>query len=156
MISLRLDDRELLYIWAQLSERDRMKALRNPTRRAANAVRRAAQNSIKSAGIHNAAAIARTVRIANFKQVLGFKVALRNRGQKAMHITRHDRQHGGKGKPLAFWFGGGTAERFTRKTKLSRGRLTKYGFMDAAHAANATAVQQITDGMAQWIERLGK
>ena len=84
MFSLRLDDRELLYIWAQLSERDRMKALRNPTRRAANAVRRAAQNSIKSAGIHNAAAIARTVRIANFKQVLGFKVALRNRGQKAM------------------------------------------------------------------------
>ncbi|MBF0945818.1 MAG: hypothetical protein HXK16_08250 [Alloprevotella sp.] len=84
MISLRLDDRELLYIWAQLSERDRMKALRNPTRRAANAVRRAAQNSIKSAGIHNAAAIARTVRIAHFKKMLGFKVALRNRGQKAM------------------------------------------------------------------------
>ena len=136
MISLRLDDRELLYIWAQLSERDRMKALRNPTRRAANTVRRAAQNSIKSAGIHNAASIARTV--------------------KSMHRTRHNLKHGGKGKPLAFWFGGGTAERFTRKTGLSRGRLTKYGFMDAAHAANATAVQQITDGMAQWIERLGK
>lgn len=149
MLNVTINEQELRYMWARLNERDRLKALRNPTRKAANKVRRAAQSALKGKSLHNAAAIAKTIRVANFKQKMGFKVRVLTYGEKSMHTNR-----AGLKKPVAYWFEGGTRDRFTRGTSSRRGKITALGFMSAAAAANSAAVGEIMTGFVGWIERL--
>ena len=158
MRKIYYDDSELRKMFAELSEKERRKALRGAFRRAANKVRRVAlENLHKSiAGDKELDRGVRTIvyrrKAAGFRVTVGTKRASRKtgKGERGFYTSRKRRgKPGVSGKPVLLWAEDGTAQRFTRGKRLGfaarlvRGRkrsqygkgrptgaMKRYGFMD--------------------------
>lgn len=126
------DDTNLQRLFAEMAPKQRAKALRGAFRRAANQVRKAALENLRSS-IRSDKDLERGVRTVVYKRVAGFKVTV---GTKKGKLGRggygYHKNRQGLEKPVLIWAEDGTASRSTKgigRVKRSTGRMKRYGFM---------------------------
>lgn len=120
--SLMVDDRHFQALVSELSERERVRALRGAFRKAALVLRRAVVSNLR-ASIRSDKDLERGVRAVVFKNRLGFRVTVGTAKGKGYHRNRF-----GLLKPVLVFAEDGTDERATHKG-AARGRMRRYGFV---------------------------
>ena len=131
MAELNFDDYNLVRMWQEMSERQRVESMRGAFRREAAKVRRVVMDKVRTSGIHNAAQLAKCVRGVTYKRTAGFRVTLGESRGKGYYRNRR-----GQERPLLRWFDTGTRDRSTRQ-RLGRrphptGEIKAYHFIEDA------------------------
>ena len=158
MREIYYDDSELRKMFAELSEKERRKALRGAFRRAANKVRRVALENLHRS-IAGDKELDRGVRtIVYRRKAAGFRVTVgtkrdrkRMSGQKkrtrkqenarGYYTSRKRRDKAGvTGKPVLIWAEDGTAQRYTKGSFFSR--LTKKGLRNCRGKGRPTGAMK--------------
>lgn len=140
---LTYDDRGLQCLFEDLTQEQRIKALRGAFRRQANRVRKTAINNLHGS-IDGDKELDKGVRAIVFRRKAGFRVTIgtkrankNGKGERGYYISRkRRRKRFATGKPVLIWAEEGTTWRQTRghygrrwRKGRPTGRMKRYGFM---------------------------
>lgn len=136
---IEYDDSNLMKLFAELSPKNRARAIKGALRRAANKVRKAAISKLRSS-IHSNKQLERGVRAIVFRGKIGFRVTVGSKNTKKRG-KQESRSKKEKSKDhILIWAEDGTKERKTRSESQifkrrraghNTGRMKRYGFMDS-------------------------
>lgn len=168
MAAIVYDDTQLRKMFAELDEKNRLKALRGAFRREANNVRKAAVGNLQGSGIRNGRTLGKGIRAIVFRNKAGFRVTIgtkrankNGKGERGFHKNRQ-----GLKKPVLLWAEMGTNARrtktqtkvFTRSRKgHNTGRMKSYAFMRKTRDTEAPKVEnRLRDEITKSVIRTAK
>lgn len=151
---LTFDDKELNFLFEELDQPGRHKALKAAIRQQARKVRKVAVNNLRASGLHVHNSMQKGIKALVFRKKAGFRVTIgakyvsrteakaakadKRKAESRYHVNRYgmkkDREKQ-KDKPVLIWAETGTEKRYTKRGwfGLRRGRYTgrmkRYGFM---------------------------
>lgn len=172
---IQYDDSQLQQLFEQLSEKERVKALKGAFRAEARTVRKAAVNNLRSS-LHSSSGLERGIRTLVFKRQLGFRVTVGTelkwnkdhtayKTKKGYHTNRR-----GEEKPVLIWAEDGTKERRTKGQRAwhqtrsgrrrrymyngaYRGRMRRYAFMERAkNQVSASVSRSLQENVRKYVQ----
>lgn len=163
------DDSNLQKLFAELSEKERLRAIKGAFRREANAVRRKVVLRLPD-WTSGKSDFEEGVRAIVFKKKAGFRVTVGTRGKKqrggGIHLYGYHTNRRNLTLPILMWAEDGTAERHTRSQSIiykrkrkghPTGRMAKYGFVEVTmEETRGQVTGEIHDELRKQVTRIAK
>lgn len=168
---IAFDDRNLQQLFAEMTPKRRLQALRGGFRREANQIRKAAVNNLRSSGVKSSKDLEQGIRAIVYPRSAGFRVTIgtkragkNGKGEAGFHTNRQ-----GLKKPVLIWAELGTNERQTKPKRGTRrragrmreqhrtGRMKRYGFMEQTlNSVRDTVTADIHSLVLDNVEKIAK